>query len=59
MSYYFKKRGFYSVCLTADNGHLATKTRIIRVDTITEADFKYRNCFNEFENLSTCADQFT
>lgn len=57
-SYYFKKRGFYSVCLTADNGHLATKTRIVRVDTITQADFAYRNCFNEFENMSTCSDQF-
>jgi hypothetical protein len=57
-SYYFKKRGFYSVCLTADNGHLATKTRIVRVDTITQADFAYLNCFNEFENMSTCADQF-
>jgi hypothetical protein len=43
MSYYFKKRGFYSICLTADNGHLATKTRIVRVDTITEANFAYRN----------------
>jgi PKD repeat protein len=58
MSYYFKKRGFYSVSLTADNGHLATKTRIVSVDTVTEANFAYRNCFNEFENLSTCADQY-
>jgi PKD repeat protein len=58
MSYYFRKRGYYSICLTADNGHLATKTRIVRVDSITEADFAYRNCFNEFENMSTCADQY-
>jgi hypothetical protein len=58
IAYYFKKRGFYSICLTADNGHLATKTRIVSVDTIIKADFAYRNCFNEFENLSTCADHY-
>jgi hypothetical protein len=58
ISYYFKTRGFYSVCLTADNGHLATKTRIVSVDTVIKADFAYRNCFNEFENMSTCADHF-
>ena len=55
-SYYFKKRGMYQVCLTADNGHLATKIRTIAVDTIVHADFTYRPCFNEFDNQSTCFD---
>jgi hypothetical protein len=58
IAYYFKKRGAYNVCLTADNGHLATLTRTVMVDTIVKADFAYRTCINEFNNLSTCSDHF-
>src|SRR3569832_1993749 len=43
LSYYFKKRGFYRVSLTADNGHVVTKTRTIQVDTLTKAHFVFRN----------------
>lgn len=57
-SYYFKKRGFYSICLAANNGHIASKIRTIRIDTITTANFAFRYCYDEFENLSTCSDQF-
>lgn len=56
--YYFKKKGMYNICQTADNGHLATLIRTVVVDTITHADFYFRPCINEFNNLSTCADQF-
>lgn len=56
--YYFKKKGIYNICQTADNGHLATKIRTVVVDTITHADFYFRPCINEFNNLSTCSDQF-
>jgi PKD repeat protein len=58
LSYYFKKRGYYTICLTADNGHIATKTRIIKVDTLTKAAFSFRSCYDEFDNQSTCSDQF-
>lgn len=57
-SYYFKKRGFYSICLAANNGHIASKIRTVRIDTITTANFAFRYCYDEFENLSTCSDQF-
>lgn len=56
--YFFKKKGLYNVCQTADNGHIATKIRTVLVDTITHAAFEFRKCINEFNNLSTCADQF-
>jgi PKD repeat protein len=56
--YYFRKKGIYNVCQTADNGHLATKIRTVVVDTVTHADFYFRPCFNEFNNTSTCSDQF-
>jgi hypothetical protein len=58
IAYYFKKRGAYSVCITADNGHIATLVRTVLVDTIVKADFAYRACINEFNNLSTCSDHF-
>jgi hypothetical protein len=58
MTYFFKKKGVYNICLQADNGHLATKVQTVLVDTITHADFIYRRCINEFNNQSTCADQF-
>jgi hypothetical protein len=58
IAYYFKKRGAYNVCLTADNGHIATFTRTVMVDTIVKADFAYRTCINEFNNLSSCSDHF-
>jgi PKD repeat protein len=57
-AYYFKDRGTYKICLTADNGHPASKFRTILVDSITKADFSFRYCYNEFDNLSTCSDQF-
>lgn len=57
-SYYFKKRGFYTVCLAAYNGHLASKTRVVRIDTITKAAFAFRYCYDQFDNLSACSDQF-
>jgi PKD repeat protein len=57
-AYYFKKRGFYTVCLLAYNGHTALKIKIVRIDTITKADFTFRYCYDEFENLSACSDQF-
>ncbi len=57
-SYYFKKRGVYNVCLFADNGHIASKIRTVRVDTITKADFNFHYCYDEFENTSSCAEQF-
>jgi PKD repeat protein len=58
LNYYFKKRGYYTICLTADNGHIATKTRMVRVDTLTKAAFAFRSCYDEFDNQSTCSDQF-
>jgi PKD repeat protein len=58
LSYYFKKKGFYTICLTANNGHIATKTRVISVDTITKAGFSFRSCYDEFDNQSACSDQF-
>jgi PKD repeat protein len=58
LSYYFKKRGFYTICLTANNGHIATKTRLVRVDTLTKANFSFRPCYDEFDNQSACSDQF-
>jgi hypothetical protein len=58
IAYYFKKRGAYNVCLTADNGHIATLTRTVMVDTLVTANFTYRRCINEFNNLSTCSDHF-
>lgn len=57
-SYYFKKRGYYSVSLTAYNGHYATKTRIVHVDTLVKANCSFRYCYDEFDNQSACADQF-
>lgn len=56
--YYFKKKGYYNICQTADNGHIAFKIRTVLVDTITNVGFYYRKCINEFDNTSTCADQF-
>jgi hypothetical protein len=58
IAYYFKKRGAFNVCLTADNGHIATLTRTVMVDTVVTANFVYRPCINEFNNLSTCSDHF-
>jgi hypothetical protein len=58
LRYYFKKRGIYSICLTADNGHIATKIRRVIVDTLTKAAFSFRSCYDEFDNQSTCSDQF-
>ena len=58
IKYFFKKKGIYNICLTADNGHIATKIRTVLVDTITHADFYFRTCINEFDNQATCADQF-
>ncbi len=58
IAYYFKKRGSYNICLTADNGHLATKIRTLLVDTITKTDFSFRYCYDMFDNLSTCSDQY-
>jgi PKD repeat protein len=57
-AYYFKRRGAYNVCLTADNGHLATKIRTVMVDTMIKADFAYRYCQNVFDNQSACSDQY-
>lgn len=56
--YFFKKKGIYNICQTADNGHLSTLIRTVVVDTVTHADFYFRPCINEFNNLSTCSDQF-
>lgn len=56
--YRFKKRGAFNVCLTADNGHQATKIRTVLVDSITKADFTYRYCQQVFDNLSACSDQY-
>jgi hypothetical protein len=58
VAYLFKKRGFFNVCLTADNGHLATKIKTVRIDTVTKANFLFRACHDVFDNLSACADQF-
>jgi hypothetical protein len=58
IAYYFKKRGAYDVCITADNGHIANLVRTVMVDTIVKANFVYRPCINEFNNLSTCSDHF-
>jgi hypothetical protein len=58
IAYYFKKRGAYDVCIKADNGHIANLVRTVMVDTIVKADFAYRPCINEFNNLSTCSDHF-
>ena len=57
-SYFFKKKGSYNISLTANNGHKAVLVRTVLVDTIIKADFSYRPCINEFNNLSTCADHF-
>lgn len=57
-TYYFKKRGYYSVCLSAYNGHTATKIRVIKVDTVVKANCSFRNCYDVFDNLSACSDQF-
>lgn len=56
--YYFKKRGYYSVGLTAYNGHNATKVRIIHVDTVVKSDCSFRYCYDVFDNQSACSDQF-
>ena len=58
VAYYFKKRGYYTICLLANNGHIASKVRTVSVDTITKADFAFRYCYDEFENLSACSNQF-
>jgi PKD repeat protein len=58
LSYYFKKKGFYTICLTANNGHIATKTRVVKVDTLTKANCSFRSCYDVFDNQSTCSDQF-
>jgi hypothetical protein len=56
--YYFKAKGIYQVSLTADNGHKATLTKTVIVDSMTKADFAYRYCYNTWDNLSACSDQF-
>jgi PKD repeat protein len=57
-TYYFKKRGYYEICLSTYNGHTAIKKRVIHVDTVTKANCSFRFCYDEFDNLSACSDQY-
>lgn len=58
VAYYFKKRGYYVISLIAYNGHYATKSRLVHVDTVTKANCSFHYCYDEFDNLSACSDQF-
>ncbi|HWY37482.1 MAG TPA: PKD domain-containing protein, partial [Bacteroidia bacterium] len=55
---YFFAKGSYMVSITAYNNHYATTTKRINIDTVTEADFSFIHCANNFVNVSTCASTF-
>ena len=59
ISFYFNSTGVYTVTLIADNGHPSQLTRKVIVDSVPHADFSFWICYNQFNNLSSCADEFT
>ncbi len=58
LSYYFPNPGTYTVELTADNGHLATTSKVVQVGNTTLADFSFQECSNKFVNMAACATGF-
>ncbi|HXB38941.1 MAG TPA: T9SS type A sorting domain-containing protein [Bacteroidia bacterium] len=54
----FPSAGSYLVYLKADNGHVVSVTETITIDTVTNADFNFMPCSNQFINHSTCASSF-
>jgi PKD repeat protein len=58
MCYHFNKGGTYSVTLTCYDNHLDSVTNTITIDTVTQANFSYIHCSNNFENNSLCAASF-
>jgi hypothetical protein len=58
ISYFFSAADTFYVKLSADNGHLVTKTETVVIGAITKADFEFMHCSNQFMNHSTCASTF-
>lgn len=56
--FHFPGPGTYSVSLHAYNNHDVTVTKIIKIDTVTKADFDFVRCINQFTNNSLCAASF-
>ena len=59
ISFFFNAVGVYTVSLIASNGHVSQLTRNLIVDSVPHADFSFWTCYNQFNNFSNCADQFT
>lgn len=57
-SYYFNTPGVFIVTLEADNGHLTSISKTVTINNITQSNFEFIECSNQFINMSTCADQF-
>jgi len=58
ISFYFPSAGTYTVTLQADNGHIASISKIVTVGNITIADFSFQRCANNFNNMSACSNGF-
>jgi PKD repeat protein len=56
--YYFSAPGTYTVSLHAYNNHDVTLTNILKIDTVTKADFSFELCSNKFINNSLCSSSF-
>ena len=58
ISYLFPSADTFYVYLYVDNGHPASITEMVVIDTVTRADFNFMHCSNQFLNHSTCATSF-
>jgi len=58
ISYLFPAADTFFVFLQADNGHLASSTQMVIIDTVLTSDFNFMHCSNQFMNHSTCATSF-
>lgn len=56
ISFLFPGPGKYKIELIADNGHIVSVVKEIKIVPGTKADFDYRSCGSQFNNLSECYD---
>lgn len=58
IAYLFPAADTFFVFLQADNGHIASSSQMVIIDTVLTCDFNFMHCSNQFINHSTCATSF-
>lgn len=58
ISYLFPTADTFFVFLQADNGHLASSSQMVIIDTSLTSNFSFMHCSNQFMNHSTCANSY-